>query len=67
MNVECRIGGVTIAADTAIPFTGTAGAISVSDHTMVAQTLEGGRSELFFRNTTGGAITFDHIPLFEPL
>jgi len=67
MNVECRIGGVTIAADQAIPFTGTAGTIDVSAHTITAQTLAGGRVELFFRNTTGGAITFDHLLLFEPL
>lgn len=67
MNVECRIGGVTIAADTAIPFTGTIGAISVSDHTMVAQTLEGGRVELFLRNTTGGSLNTDFLLLFEPL
>jgi len=67
MNVECRIGGVTIAADQAIPFTGTAGTIDVSAHTITAQTLAGGRVELFFRNTTGGAITFDTLLLFEPL
>jgi len=67
MNVECRIGGVTIVADQVIPFTGTAGAISISDHTLVAQTLDGGRVELFVRNTTSGAITFDHLLLFEPL
>ncbi len=67
LNVECRIGGITIAADTPIPFTGTAGTVSTSDHTIVSQILAGGRSELFFRNTTGGALTYDHLLLFDPM
>jgi len=67
MNVELRIGGVTIVADQAIPFTGTAGTISVSDHIMASQVLNGGRVELFLRNTTGGALTTDVLLLFEPM
>lgn len=67
MNVELRIGGVTVIADQAIPFTGTAGTISVSDHVMASQVLNGGRVELFLRNTTGGALTTDVLLLFEPM
>jgi len=67
MNVECRVGGVTIVADQAIPFTGPAGAISIADHTITSQVLNGGRCELFFRNTTAGAITHDSLFLFEPM
>ena len=67
MNVELRIGGVTIIGDQAIPWTGTAGTLDVSAHTMASQTLNGGRVELFIRNTTGGALTTDLILFFEPL
>lgn len=67
MNVELRIGGVTIIADQPIPFTGTAGTIDISAHTMASQTLNGGRVELFLRNTTAGALTTDVLLLFEPM
>jgi len=66
MNVELRIGGVTIIGDQPIPWTGTAGTLSISDNVMASQTLNGGRVELFIRNTTGGALTTDLILLFEP-
>jgi len=67
MNVELRVGGVTIIGDQPIPWTGTAGGLSLSDHVIASQTLNGGRVELFLRNTTGGALTTDLILLFEPL
>jgi len=67
MNVELRIGGITIIGDQAIPWTGTAGTLDLSAHVMASQVLEGGRVELFIRNTTGGALTTDLILLFEPL
>lgn len=67
MLVECRVGGVNLVSDSSIPFTGTAGTIDTSAHIMASQTLEGGRSELFFRNGTGVAITTDHLLLFEPI
>lgn len=66
MNVELRVGGITIIADQPIPFTGTAGTISIADHVMASQTLNGGRVELFLRNTTGGALTTDVLLLFDP-
>ena len=66
MNVELRIGGVTIIADQPIPWTGTAGGLSISDHVMASQTTKGGRVELFLRNTTGGTLTTDLILLFDP-
>lgn len=67
MNVELRIGGITVIGDQAIPWTGTAGGIDISAHVMASQTLNGGRVELFLRNTTGGALTVDLILLFDPL
>jgi len=66
MNIELRVGGVTIVADQAIPWTGTAGTLSISDHVIASQSLNGGRVELFIRNTTGGALTTDLILLFDP-
>ena len=67
LNVDCKIGGVALVDDSVIPFTGTAGTIDTSAHIVASQVLNGGRVELFFRNTTGGPITSDHILLFEPL
>lgn len=67
MNVELRIGGITVIGDQPIPWTGTAGTLSISDNVMASQTLNGGRVELFLRNTTGGALTVDLILLFDPL
>lgn len=66
MNCELRIGGVTIIADLAIPFTGTAGTLDLSAHIMASQVLNGGRVEFFLRNTTGGALTTDYMLMFEP-
>ena len=66
MNVELRIGGITIVGDQPIPWTGTAGGLSIADNVMASQTLNGGRVELFLRNTTGGALTTDLILLFDP-
>ena len=67
MNVELRIGGITVIGDQPIPWTGTAGGLDISAHVMASQVLNGGRVELFLRNTTGGALTVDLILLFDPL
>lgn len=67
MNVELRIGGITVIGDQPIPWTGTAGGLDISAHVMASQVLNGGRVELFLRNTTAGALTVDLILLFDPL
>ena len=67
LNIECRVGGISLIADEVIPYTGTAGTIDTSAHIVANQVLNGGRVELFVRNTTGGAITVDFILMFEPL
>lgn len=67
MNVDCKVGGISLVSDEVIPYTGTAGTIDTSAHVVASQVLNGGRVELFFRNTTAGAITTDHILLFEPM
>lgn len=66
MNVQCLVGGIALINDLAIPYTGTAGAISINDHVVCSQVMNGGRVELYLRNTTGGALTTDYILLFEP-
>lgn len=66
MNVQCLVGGVALVNDQAIPYTGTAGTISVNDNIMVSQVMGGGRVELYLRNTTGGALTTDYLLMFEP-
>ena len=67
MNLTCSVGGVNLVNDNAIPFTGTAGTIDASAHVMTSQVLNGGRVELFLRNTTGGALTTDFLLWFEPM
>ena len=67
MNIDCRVGGISLVADQSIPYTGTAGGIDASAHIMANQVLNGGRVELFLRNTTGGTLTTDYILFFEPM
>ena len=67
MNITCSVGGVALCDDKAIPYTGTAGTIDTSANVICSQTLNGGRVELFLRNTTGGALTTDYILYFEPM
>lgn len=67
MNVQLLVGGVALANDQPIPYTGTAGTISVNDNVMASQTMAGGRVELYLRNTTGGTLTTDYLVLFEPM
>lgn len=67
MNVELRVGGITVIGDQAIPWTGTAGGLDISAHVMASQALNGGRVELFLRNTTGGTLTTDVLLLFDAL
>ena len=67
INVSCSVGGINLVNDSVVPFTGTAGTIDTSAHVVASQVLNGGRVELFFRNTSGWALTTDHILLFEPM
>lgn len=67
MNVQCLVGGIALVNDQPVPYTGTAGTISVNDNIMASQVMNGGRVELYLRNTTGGALTTDYLLLFEPM
>ena len=67
MNCTLNVGGVALADDNIIPYTGTAGTISVNDNVVVDQVVAGGRVEFFLRNTTGGALTTDYLIYFTPM
>jgi hypothetical protein len=67
MNATLLVGGVALVQDQAIPYTGTAGTISVNDNVMVSQVMNGGRIEFYLRNTSGGTLTTDWIILFDPM
>lgn len=60
MNVQFFANGQALVNDLAIPWTGTAGAITKQDHEIASFELpQGSRVEAFFRNTTAGALTAD--------
>ena len=66
LNVSLKIGGITIIDDKPMPFFGTTGGLKILDNVVVNQAVAGGRVELLFRNTTGGALTVDYVLQFEP-
>lgn len=66
LNATLKVGGVTIIDDKPIPFFGTTGAMRILDNVVVNQAVAGGRIELFYRNTTGSALTVDFMVGFEP-
>ena len=66
MNATLAVGGITLHNDLPIPYFGATGAMSVNDHVVVSQVMNGGRVEFFLRNTTAGALTTDYTILFEP-
>lgn len=66
LNASLSCGGVPLINDQPIPFTGTAGTISINDNVLVAQLVNGGKIECTFRNTTGGALTVDYMVMYQP-
>ena len=66
LNVSLKVGGVTIIDDKPIMFFGTTGGMKVLDNLIINQAINGGRIELFFRNTTAAALTVDFMVQFEP-
>lgn len=67
VNATCSVGGINLINDNTCPAFGTTGSMSVTDHVVASQVLNGGRVELFFRNTTGAGVTVDYILYFEPM
>jgi len=66
LNATLKCGGITIIDDKPIPFFGTTGTMKILDNNVISQAVAGGRVELYFRNTTGGALTVDFMLGFEP-
>ena len=66
INVTLSVGGITIINDQPVPWFGTTGTMSLSDNVMTSQLLNGGKVEMFFRNTTDAALTADYQLMFEP-
>lgn len=67
MLYTLNVGGQALIDDQAPVFTGTAGTMSVNDNVVVDQIVQGGRVELFLRNSTGGALTNDFIIYYTPM
>lgn len=68
INATLMVGGIALVSDNAVIFTGTAGTLSVNDNILCSQVVNGGKVELFLRNTTATAgTTCDYLILFEPM
>jgi hypothetical protein len=67
MNATVTVGGVALVNDQPLAFIGTTGGLSVNDHIIVSQVMNGGRVEFYLRNTTVGALTTDYQLMFEPM
>ena len=66
LNCTLSVGGITIINDQPLPWFGTTGTMSLSDNVVCSQMLNGGKVELSFRETAGGAPTVDYQLMFEP-
>jgi hypothetical protein len=66
MNLTLSVGGIALINDLPVAFFGATGGLSINDHIVCSQIMNGGRVEFFLRNTTGGALTTDYAVLFEP-
>lgn len=66
LNATLKINGISIVDDQPLAFTGTTGAMSKVDNLLLSQAVAGGRVELSFRNTTGGALTIDYQLDYSP-
>lgn len=66
LKVTLKVNGVLVVPNIPVMYTGTAGTLSVKDNVICDQMIGGGRIEMIFTNTTGGALTVDHLVYFEP-
>ena len=66
LNCTLSVGGITVINDQPLPWFGATGTMSLSDNIVCSQLLNGGKVELFFRETAGGAPTVDYQLMFEP-
>lgn len=66
INCTLSVGGITVINDQPLPWFGATGSMSLSDNIVCSQLLNGGKVELFFRETAGGTPTVDYQLMFEP-
>jgi len=66
VNCTLSIGGVTLINDLPLAWFGATGSLDLSAHVVVSQQVLGGKIELYFRETAGGAPTVDYQLMFEP-
>jgi hypothetical protein len=66
LKCTLKVNGVAIIDDEDMCMFGTSGTLSKINNELVSQSVAGGRVELFFRNTTGGALTVDYILEYTP-
>ena len=67
LNATLAVNGIPIVNDQPHPFFGATGGLSTKDHIMAQAMTSGGRVELTFRNTSGGAITVDFYLTWDPM
>ena len=67
MRLSLVINGVSICDDQVIPYFGATGGLSMKDHIVLEQNVNGGTAEFYLRNTTNGALTTDFTILFTPM
>jgi hypothetical protein len=67
MYLTLLVGGATLVNNQPIPYTGTAGTVSVNDNVICSQMVNGGRTEFYLRNSTAGALTTDYIIYFDAM
>lgn len=67
MLCTLNCGGVALADDSRIPYSGTAGTLSTNDNVILDQVVAGGRVEFFLRNDSAGALTTDYLITFTPM
>jgi len=66
VNCTLSVGGITVINDQPLPWFGATGSMSLSDNVVCSQMLNGGKVELFFRETAAGSPTVDYQLMFEP-
>lgn len=65
IQFSCFVNGQLMARNQSLPFTGTAGTLDTSANWVWSAGTLGGRVELYFNNTTAGALTVDQLLVFD--
>jgi len=66
LKASLKVNGISILDDMDLVMFGTSGALNKLQNEVASQIVAGGRVELKFRNTTGGALTCDWILEYTP-